>query len=62
MATRVVIDTNKREGSVKVTVTDDTGRNDVRTFPRYPHPASAPYVRFVDALDMAMAQDEDDEP
>lgn len=53
MTTRITIDTYGTH--VTVQVTDDTGRYEVRKFPRYPDEGSAPYVRFVDVLDVMMA-------
>jgi hypothetical protein len=53
MTTRVEITHNAEETTVHVT--DDTGRDETRTVPNYPHPDTATYVKFVDALDRFMA-------
>jgi hypothetical protein len=57
MATRIVITYD--DTHTYVHVTDDTGRNERATARRYPHPDSARYVKFVDALDVFMAVDND---
>ena len=56
MATRIEITTG--ETTVTVHVTDDGGRDQTRVVKRYPHPESASYVKFVDALDMFMGEPE----
>lgn len=57
MTTRIAIDFD--DENVVVHVTDDTGRDQTATTRRYPHPESAAYVKFVDALD-ALMYDHDD--
>lgn len=53
MTTRITIDSDA--DSVTVHVTDDTGRDDTRTMPRYPKAGSETYLAWVDTLDRMMA-------
>lgn len=52
MTTRIEIDHN--DTAVIVRVTDDNGRDQTATMPRYPHRGSDMYTAFADALDVMM--------
>ncbi len=53
MTTRITIDSTPT--TVIVKVADDTGRDQTKTLPRYPRRGSDRYIKFVDALDLLMA-------
>lgn len=57
MTTRITIEEGPVTGEMTVKVVDDTGRNQSVHVPRYPRPGSERYVKFVDALDMMMAEE-----
>lgn len=52
MTTRITIDSTDTD--VTVHVTDDTGRFQTATMPRYPDIGADMYVKFVDRLDIMM--------
>ena len=54
MTTKITIEPGATE--IVVHVTDDTGRDETKVMPRYPRPGSERYVKFVDTLDMMMAE------
>lgn len=60
MTTRISIsEAGAHRELIRVRVSDDTGRDQQATMPRYPAEGSAMYVTFVDALDLMMATWED---
>ena len=48
------LDIEVGDNELRLFLTEDSGRSQVATVPRYPHPGSEQYVKMIDALDVLM--------